>query len=342
MLNSMSRPSLGINNAICAVCHEGFDAEERMVNSNGQILHERCFVCVQCFEIFPDGLFYEYDNRRYCEHDFQTLFAPCCKQCNKFVIGRVIKAMHANWHPDCFRCEICNEGLADSGFVKNAGRALCKKCNADEKTKKTGRYVCRKCHTYIPEGEHIVYMGEPVHPWHYNCFSCDRELDHTCRKRDTELYCLRCHDKLGIPICGACRRPVEERVVHALGKAWHVEHFVCAKCEKPFYGHRHYERQGLPYCETHYNELFGDLCFECNRAITGDVVNALNKCWCVQHFTCIGCNVPLNVKSKFHEFDMQPLCKKCYEKMPLELKKRLKKAEQGQSPAKVKKNAKSK
>ena len=40
----------------------------------------------------------------------------------KFVIGRVIKAMQANWHPDCFRCEICNEALADSGFVKNAGR----------------------------------------------------------------------------------------------------------------------------------------------------------------------------------------------------------------------------
>lgn len=58
------------------------------------------------------------------------------------------------------------------------------------------------------------------------------------------------------------------------------------------------------------------------------VVNALHKCWCVQHFTCIGCNISLNLKSKFHEFDMQPLCKKCYEKMPLELKKRLKKAEQ--------------
>ena len=26
--------------------------------------------------------------------------------------------------------------------------------------------------TYIPEGQHIMYMGEPVHPWHYNCFSC--------------------------------------------------------------------------------------------------------------------------------------------------------------------------
>ena len=28
---------------------------------------------------------------------------------------------------------------------------------------------------------------------------------------------------MGIPICGACRRPIEERVVTALGKHWHVE-----------------------------------------------------------------------------------------------------------------------
>ena len=25
------------------------------------------------------------------------------------------------------------------------------------------------------------------------------------REKDGELYCLRCHDKMGIPICGACR-----------------------------------------------------------------------------------------------------------------------------------------
>lgn len=75
---------------------------------------------------------------------------------------------------------------------------------------------------------------------------------------------------MGIPICGACRRPIEERVVTALGKHWHVEHFVCAKCEKPFLGHRHYEKKGLAYCETHYHQLFGNLCFVCNQVISGD------------------------------------------------------------------------
>lgn len=75
---------------------------------------------------------------------------------------------------------------------------------------------------------------------------------------------------MGIPICGACRRPIEERVVTALGKHWHVEHFVCAKCEKPFLGHRHYEKRGLAYCEIHYHQLFGNLCFVCNQVIAGD------------------------------------------------------------------------
>lgn len=32
---------------------------------------------------------------------------------------------------------------------------------------------------------------------------------------------------------------------------------MCAKCEKPFHGNRYYERKGLAYCETHYNEVGG-------------------------------------------------------------------------------------
>ena len=63
------------------------------------------------------------------------------------------------------------------------------------------------------------------------------------------------------------------------GKHWHVEHFVCAKCEKPFLGNRHYERKGLAYCETHYHQLFGNLCYVCNQVIQGDVFTALNKAW---------------------------------------------------------------
>lgn len=63
----------------------------------------------------------------------------------EFVIGRVIKAMNANWHPGCFRCEECNGELADAGFIKCQGRALCHTCNARVKAGVLGKYICHQC-----------------------------------------------------------------------------------------------------------------------------------------------------------------------------------------------------
>lgn len=60
----------------------------------------------------------------------------------------------------------------------------------------------------------------------FKCFSVRRkELTADARELKGELFCLPCHDKMGVPICGACRRPIEGRVVNAMGKQWHVE--VC-------------------------------------------------------------------------------------------------------------------
>ncbi|EDW24521.1 GL24193 [Drosophila persimilis] len=319
----------------CTRCADGFEPTEKIVNSNGELWHTHCFVCAQCFRPFQDGIFYEFEGRKYCERDFHVLFAPCCNRCGEFVIGRVIKAMSASWHPQCFRCQLCAKELADSGFIKNQNRALCHECNAKVKAEITGRYVCQKCHGLIDE-EPLRFRGEVYHGYHFSCTACGTELDSTAREVKSrpglaandmnELYCLRCHDKMGIPICGACRRPIEERVVTALGKHWHVEHFVCAKCEKPFLGHRHYEKRGLAYCETHYHQLFGNLCFVCNQVIGGDVFTALNKAWCVHHFACSVCDTKMTQKSKFYEYDEKPVCKKCYERFPNELRRRLRTA----------------
>uniref|UniRef100_A0A0R3RFP0 LIM domain-containing protein n=1 Tax=Elaeophora elaphi TaxID=1147741 RepID=A0A0R3RFP0_9BILA len=315
--------SSGFENLTCVRCHDGFDLNEQIVNSSGQVWHSDCFVCSQCLEPFPDGIYFEFDGRKYCEHDFHVLYAPCCNKCNEFIVGRVIKAMNANWHPQCFRCELCSKELADIGFLRNCGRALCRECNEREKEAGRGRYVCHKCKGIIEDGGHIKYHGDSFHPYHFKCKRCGVELDTNSREVGGELYCLRCHDTMGIPICGACHRPIEERVVTALGKNWHVEHFVCAVCEKPFLGHRHYEKKGLAYCEQHYHKLFGNVCFKCGKVCSGEVFQALNKSWCVDCFGCSLCDKRMDHKTKFYEFDMKPTCKRCYDRFPTELKKRI-------------------
>lgn len=63
----------------------------------------------------------------------------------EFIIGRVIKAMNANWHPKCFLCEMCDKELADQGFIRHQNKALCHDCNARAKAASLGKHVCHKC-----------------------------------------------------------------------------------------------------------------------------------------------------------------------------------------------------
>ena len=106
------------------------------------------------------------------------------------------------------------------------GRALCHECNDKVKANSEGKYMCQKCRSVI-DGDPLKFRGEVYHPYHFNCKGCSKELTSSAVEVKTrpgytanelnELYCLRCYFKMGIPICGACRRPIDGRVVTALG-----------------------------------------------------------------------------------------------------------------------------
>lgn len=49
------------------------------------------------------------------------------------------------------------------------------------------------------------------------------DLDENAREVHGSLYCPPCHTKLDLPVCAACRRLIDDRVISALGKQWHVE-----------------------------------------------------------------------------------------------------------------------
>ncbi|EDV28879.1 LIM and senescent cell antigen-like-containing domain protein 1 [Trichoplax sp. H2] len=312
--------------ANCAICRRKFDSNEKAFTSSGKVYHEQCFICCQCLQPFPDGIFFEHEGRKYCDYDFRILFAPVCGDCGEFISGRVIKALSRNWHPQCFRCEICKTSLADSGFVKSGNRALCRKCNAEEKQRKLNMTICKECNGIIEGSDFITINGQKAHIFHFDCYVCGKPLTSHGFEKDGKTYCLRCYDKMGVPICAACKRPITDvHIVAALGKSWHADHFACAKCEKPFHGRPHYEHNGLAYCETHYNQLFGEICFYCNQAIKSDkMIRAFRKHWCEDHFRCSSCGSQLTLKSKFFELDLRPLCKKCYDRFPSKLRKHLK------------------
>uniref|UniRef100_A0A915DP55 LIM zinc-binding domain-containing protein n=1 Tax=Ditylenchus dipsaci TaxID=166011 RepID=A0A915DP55_9BILA len=201
--------------------------------------------------------------------------------------------LHAASHPR-------RGGVSRQTRKRTVNKALCRECNELEKAAGAGKYICEldsfhlhsdillqvNCHAIIEEG-HIKHNGDSFHPYHFNCKRCDNELTDDAREIGGELYCLRCHDLMGIPICGACHRPVEERVITALGKTGIIS---CVQYVKPFLGHKHYEKKGLAYCEQHYHLLYGSLCFKCGNSCGGEVFQALGKTWCVKCFSCSLCD----------------------------------------------------
>ena len=64
----------------------------------------------------------------------------------------------------------------------------------------------------------------------------------------------------------------------ALGKIWHPEHFQCAHCTIELGTQNFFERDGLPYCEKDYHQLFSPMCAACGGPILDVSVLAFIQC----------------------------------------------------------------
>ncbi|CAH8664400.1 unnamed protein product [Schistosoma bovis] len=305
----------------CKRCDEPFTEDENIVCVKNDIYHPTCFVCTQCLQPLSNKEFYEFEGRRYCKYDFQVLFAPFCFKCGEFIMSKVVKAMNRSWHPECLVCDECGIQIVSKGFQRHKTRILCKDCWSVICQELVGYHICQTCNEPIELNKHIKFMGDFHHPHHFHCYDCDQELGMDAHERGGELYCLKCFSRSGVSICSACRRPIEGRIVWALGKVWHVEHFVCHHCEIPFMGSRFYEWQGHAYCLIHYQSRIGSVCHICAKPVTGILVKFTNKIYCPEHFLCSLCDRKLDEKSKLYEIDLKPVCKDCYDKLPIQWKK---------------------
>ena len=70
--------------------------------------------------------------------------------------------------------------------------------------------------------------------------------------------------------CISCKEVIQpsEKSTHFKGNYFHVDHFNCFHCKGPL-GNKIFDHEGLPYCETHYIELFADRCQICNLPMPG-------------------------------------------------------------------------
>ncbi|XP_006151594.1 paxillin isoform X1 [Tupaia chinensis] len=171
--------------------------------------------------------------------------------------------------------------------------------------------VCGACKKPIA-GQVVTAMGKTWHPEHFVCTHCQEEIgSRNFFERDGQPYCEKDYHNLFSPRCYYCNGPILDKVVTALDRTWHPEHFFCAQCGAFFGPEGFHEKDGKAYCRKDYFDMFAPKCGGCSRAILENYISALNTLWHPECFVCRECFTPF-VNGSFFEHDGQPYCEVHY------------------------------
>lgn len=171
------------------------------------------------------------------------------------------------------------------------------------------RGVCYHCRQPIYD-ECMQALGRTYHPEHFMCGSCNNPLGTgSFFELAGQAHCQRCYQIQFCPKCAHCNQAITDRCVTALDKKWHIHCFVCTQCTSPFQGN-FFERDGRPYCDKCFHQVFAPRCRSCNQPVLGDCVNALGAQWHPEHFNCQFCRRAFT--GTFFEYEGMPYCEAHY------------------------------
>lgn len=107
--------------------------------------------------------------------------------------------------------------------------------------------------------------------------------------------------------CASCNKCIVGKMITALGEVWHPEHFVCVACKMELSTTGFFERDGQPYCDKDYQQLFSPRCAYCKGPIVQNILTALDQTWHPEHFFCTHCGGLFGPEG-FLEKDGKPYC----------------------------------
>jgi paxillin len=124
-----------------------------------------------------------------------------CANCSLPISGRIVSAGGVRFHPECFRCHNCFEGLECVAFYPEPDNFRSERISRI-RARATGQYVEERVgQTQLEDGD-----------------------------ENLRFYCHLDFHEFFSPRCKSCKTPIEGEVVVACGAEWHAGHFFCAQC----------------------------------------------------------------------------------------------------------------
>ncbi|KAF2145668.1 uncharacterized protein K452DRAFT_264893 [Aplosporella prunicola CBS 121167] len=215
-----------------------------------------------------------------------------CAHCALPISGRIVSAAGSRFHPECFTCHNCGEGLECVAFYPEPDARRAERLARIEKRQR---------------GEDIEVPEEYVGREH--------ELDADDGNDSPRFYCHLDFHEFFSPRCKSCKTPIEGEVIVACGAEWHVGHFFCAECGDPFDSSTPFvEKDGYAWCVNCHTNRYSTKCKKCRKPVTETVLKALGQEWHPNCFVCMECSGPFEDGRYFLRGPTKdPVCVKCEE-----------------------------
>ncbi|XP_074167779.1 thyroid receptor-interacting protein 6 isoform X2 [Sminthopsis crassicaudata] len=198
LVYDMNHPPSGEYFGRCGGCGEDIVGDGAGVIALDRVFHVGCFVCSTCRAQLRGQHFYAIERKAYCEGCYVATLEKC-SMCSQPILDRILRAMGKAYHPSCFTCVVCHQGLDGIPFTVDATSQI--HCIEDFHRKFAPR--CSVCGDAImpepgqEETVRIVALDRSFHIGCYKCEECGLLLS-------SEGECQGCYPLDGHILCKSC------------------------------------------------------------------------------------------------------------------------------------------
>lgn len=100
----------------CGTCSKALGAEYVNI-ADDQKYHPECFLCCICTKKLAGKLYFEVENKLYCEDDYHPRFSPACTHCDQIIKDDYVEIDGQNYHSSCFICQGCQRPFKSTYLI---------------------------------------------------------------------------------------------------------------------------------------------------------------------------------------------------------------------------------